>query len=634
MPLEDLRGSEKKGVQWSRHINENLNFLFVDTEGENLRTICDRHSAALPIKAFLLGYEQAELILKDVIKPLQVLAVSERGVRGLDLQSNPKKSFISKWMNRYCTTSNSRGEEVPDKYLQLLPSNTPEFPQLRSKFGRDAKTVKDPVNTLKYLKFCKNLTQLKVGEEALEDAIDCVCEKPDLANTVREQNKAKLKTTQLKRARLQLDTTANLINRRRFRQLYESDPDSVCSIHVYSDGSPVAGSELQGMVMDIIFLTNVIKTLILPGVCLHFSGLRVIDKVVAFIHSVTLAFGFHYPLLEWLFSKISSLTTDMGVELGMADCPDILRHYLRRAAGLEFDRIVELGVDSSTRLFSNALRLAGWSHMFGNLMKYACYSNEQWPKIYDHVRHLCSFFRVQDWRLVVVKRLNTTFPESADLLKHFSAKTAKWRYETAHTTFDALLKLSHMCTHFLLDVDAWFPNFQDKDLLLKVREACQWRDLWCFMRVFFDTVLNPLERGRRWGLVCDCCRELRRLQAARVRCPWASRRLKQARKFCLDLVAELYAAGRELTLAACGGIQWVYDSVQHAILKSATMLKTKSSYLSKVLVLVVEADDPVQAANCAQQYRSMDDACMTPLERRHKADLMQALEATHAKNNT
>ena len=82
MPLEDLRESEKKGVLWSRHINENLNFLFVDTEGENLRTICDRHSAALPIKAFLLGYEQAELILKDVIKPLQVLAVSERGIRG------------------------------------------------------------------------------------------------------------------------------------------------------------------------------------------------------------------------------------------------------------------------------------------------------------------------------------------------------------------------------------------------------------------------------------------------------------------------------------------------------------------------------------------------------------------------
>jgi len=84
-------------------------------------------------------------------------------------------------------------------------------------------------------------------------------------------------------------------------------------------------------------------------------------------------------------------------------------------------------------------------------------------------------------------------------------------------------------------------------------------------------------------------------------------------------------------LAECGGIQWVYDSVQHAILKSATMLKTKSSYLSKVPVLVVEADDPVQAANCAQQYRSMEEACMTPLERRHKADLMQALEATHAK---
>ena len=48
LPLEDLRESEKKGVLWSRHINENLDFLFVDTEGENLRTICDRHSTALP----------------------------------------------------------------------------------------------------------------------------------------------------------------------------------------------------------------------------------------------------------------------------------------------------------------------------------------------------------------------------------------------------------------------------------------------------------------------------------------------------------------------------------------------------------------------------------------------------------
>ena len=73
------------------------------------------------------------------------------------------------------------------------------------------------------------------------------------------------KQTALYAVRVKLDTVAMGIERRFFRDLCENQRHEVVSIHLYSDGSPVAGAELQGMILDIIFLDGTVMQFILLG---------------------------------------------------------------------------------------------------------------------------------------------------------------------------------------------------------------------------------------------------------------------------------------------------------------------------------------------------------------------------------
>ena len=60
--------------------------------------------------------------------------------------------------------------------------------------------------------------------------------------------------TQLERARALLDIVSMQMDSREFAHYKETD--SLAAINLYSDASPVVGTDLQGMVMDCISMTT------------------------------------------------------------------------------------------------------------------------------------------------------------------------------------------------------------------------------------------------------------------------------------------------------------------------------------------------------------------------------------------
>ena len=82
--------------------------------------------------------------------------------------------------------------------------------------------------------------------------------------------------------------------------------------------------------------------------------------MLVFVHAVTLMLGSGVGLLEWVFRKNSSATTDKGgVELRMIDAPNIIRAYLQRSRGDGMDAVVALGVNVQDKLFAYAIRISG-----------------------------------------------------------------------------------------------------------------------------------------------------------------------------------------------------------------------------------------------------------------------------------
>ena len=89
------------------------------------------------------------------------------------------------------------------------------------------------------------------------DAIDLACHDDEqLRGQIKANAPDLLGKTQTHRSQVHLDSAANLINRREFMETYISEPDSLISAHVYTDGSPVAGSGMQGMLIDSCFFVG------------------------------------------------------------------------------------------------------------------------------------------------------------------------------------------------------------------------------------------------------------------------------------------------------------------------------------------------------------------------------------------
>ena len=138
-------------------------------------------------------------------------------------------------------------------------------------------------------------------------------------------------------------------------------------MHLYSDASPVTGVELQGMILDIMYIDDTLDPFVLPGVCLAHGAFGLFSKAFALLWALFLIIGPWEHGLSFVLGSIRSITTDMGGEIKLLDVPNILPAFLQFIRGVALADLVS-SVDLTSRLFKRALRISGWSHMFGNLM--------------------------------------------------------------------------------------------------------------------------------------------------------------------------------------------------------------------------------------------------------------------------
>ena len=472
-----------------------------------------------PIFTFILSPQLGELHIKGVPAPIGIVHLGQRLKSKSEFVPNePKYRTVRQWIKERSALGDGTTDGIEDEasagILYEVPAGTLEYPLARS-FGQPSSEAKDAVQILRSLKVARRLKSLADLDITLLDAIDCICATDRLADEVIGQMPDNPKPTALNLARLKLDAVTMNLERRMMQDLCTNRRHELQSAHLFTDASPVTGNELQGMVIDLCFASGFILTMVLPGVCMHFGRCRLVDKCAALLWALFLVVGHDHAHLQWLLSKVTSITTDQGTEFAMTDVPDFLHCFLRRLSGVAMDNFVGT-VDLKSRLFPNAVKVIGWSHLFGNQMYFSCKQVDRWPLILECIRKLCHFFRNETWRKTIVDKAKRDYPAVKGLLKSFRAKLAKWRYETSFVCFDELLPLRFLCETYLRNPENIFgAGFQDKGLLQEIKTACNFGDLWAFIAVFHKFVLTKLEHARRWGLVCLCCHELRAAGAKR-----------------------------------------------------------------------------------------------------------------------
>ena len=129
--------------------------------------------------------------------------------------------------------------------------------------------------------------------------------------------------------------------------------------------------------------------------------------------------------------------------------------FLARMVGADLGHCRSL-VDYSRRLFPGALRISGWSHAWGNVMKTIAKSHPCWPEILQACRDLCRFFRLEGWRSHLEHMLSGSDLDLSPL-KSWKGSFAKWRYETIAVVFKTLTEYRHICQRGTRE--EFFQNF-------------------------------------------------------------------------------------------------------------------------------------------------------------------------------
>ena len=130
------------------------------------------------------------------------------------------------------------------------------------------RTEIDPVRLVHAISICSHLRDVKYFSEVLDDTYDYLLLDGDNALPERRRDNDPRRKT-LQRAMARADMVCCSLTRRQF-QRWRKD-DAIRSINIYSDASPVTGSELQGIIIDVNFKDNTIQRILLPGSTLAYG---------------------------------------------------------------------------------------------------------------------------------------------------------------------------------------------------------------------------------------------------------------------------------------------------------------------------------------------------------------------------
>jgi len=421
----------------------------------------------------------------------------------------------------------------------------------------------------------------------------------------------------LLRAYSRSDIVGMLIERRVWAE--EIANDDVASIHCQSDGSPVVGAELQGMVAEIVHRSpKSVRRLTLPGSTLHYGHMDATNKAIAFLWALWLVVGPSQEMVQAFLDRVHSFTTDFGVEIGIVRTPDVLSAFFAWIRGRPLEACRTL-VRHTHRLFHRSLRIVGWNHTCSGIAKGVAHVAPSWPDILDKVSALCQFMRNETWRLHLAKAAAGRVAGAKEKLQHFTANLTKWRYATIWWCFSQLVPLQQICQ--VVVREEIFAECQDRVLLQRAVNASRDVWFWKFAVASFKFLWEPLEACRRWGMICDCCGKLRAEGAKHVACPRNSRRLRTAWTEVQQRVQKLRENATSLKPADCDGSGSVCSLVKSMMRKCADILLKRFGYLGRVPWIIVNAHTVAGAAEVVRQIEAVPLADHDPATRDFEARL-------------
>ena len=546
---------------------------------------CILQPAGIAVREFVKSVNRVTAYAFPLVEALEIAQGSRLVLRSTALHmchrncllgGIPTARVVQGWCRRQRATAEP--PEQPEDDMDL------SVPNIHSKRRDDAENENVPKRlrktfegetVVRALKFQRKIRDTEEFDSSLQAASEYL----DYMRGTKEEDFFDVSTFEnpsartLRRGILQLDATCCLLERREWAEIVKA-PSKLVSLHLFADGSPVTGYELQGMLVDFCFADGRIERRCLVAAALSYGRCSALDKLLAFLWAGWLMAGPSETSFLLFLSFFASATTDLGTESHMLDLPDISRCFFAMLCGMSLDAAA-LKIDRMCSSLGHAMLLPGWSHMMSNMMKYACTLGKQWPENLNRIRALSRFYRNGTWREFLAQR----FPNqecTAPLEKTTWISFAKWRYATVPAAMKGLLRVRTLTQDKL--ESSLFIDTQEKELIKEVLEASNAAGFWRWMQAMWYYVLMPLEHLRRWSMVSDCCAAARRLNRNHTckrngrRLGTALGRVERAIKYFRETARDLKQEDVENDKPLCIEIMFICRAL-------VEMLKTKFAWL-------------------------------------------------------
>ena len=544
--------------------------------------------------------------------PVSQLDLRRRIPPGSLVQDNPQASRIATWRQqmgigrgRPRAAPSAEEEDLHRKVLMALPTTGARTsrvePIAHARGPHRLQSNVDPVKIIRALGFARFLRRTEFFKPALQAA--AAYEASDSDYDVQRGPKAGEGKATLDARKQRLDSTGMLLQRRLFAA--DMATDNIVAVNIQSDGSPVTGTEFQGMIVEFVLRSGGVRQCVLPGSTLNYGHAGSVMKTVALLWGCWLVCGPSLDSLVYLCSKVRGITTDGGIEMHTLETPDFTKAFLAWVSGQSLHECARL-IDFSRRLFPHALRVIGWSHTCGGIMKYLVKQVPQWPSVLDELRCVCRAYRNKTWRAHIARAAKGRVPHSEKLLESFTATFAKWRYETLDNCFRSILPLREI-SESVIKIEL-FMETQEKELIKSFVLACEDKPLWRLVQALYTYIVHPVETLRRWGMVCghEKCEELRKAHK-KVECDQNSRRLRDAWTEVQNTIGDAKQLANVLTNNETEGHDKTCELIRTLLLSAAGILRTRFKYLGVIPWAFARADTQQGAIDVLDQYAKVVD---------------------------
>ena len=262
----------------------------------------------------------------------------------------------------------------------------------------------------------------------------------------------------------------------------------------------------------------------------------------------------HGPSLRQMRAVLESfrwITSDQGVESGLADVADCLNSFHHWASGGDARHAPP--IDLRGYLLPRAVFVPGFNHILGNLIRESASQVPNWPQMLHRLRVATKFLRVYDYRFVLAEMLSLIAARE-ELLKPYRASFVAWRWETLPMAVKELHRLSPVLRHhFIPDV---FGKLEDQTLLKEVVSVFQSDSF----HKWLAAMAPPMQGARRHTTMGQfvCMLSIRREEALPTSRPEVARTQRQGgRSLCCSGHLPRWTWRRHACECICF-LQWVH----------------------------------------------------------------------------